>query len=41
MRIEDGWRNCEFTHKGWIKEQSVTGKTAVATDDDKKEDSSK
>lgn len=18
-RIEDGWRNCEFTHKGWIK----------------------
>ena len=41
VRIEDGWRNCEFTHKGWIKEQSVTGKTAVATDDDKKEDSSK
>ncbi len=20
VRIEDGWRNCEFTHKGWIKE---------------------
>lgn len=20
-RIEDGWRNCEFTHKGWIKEK--------------------
>lgn len=19
VRIEDGWRNCEFTHKGWIK----------------------
>ena len=18
-RIEDGWRDCEFTHKGWIK----------------------
>ena len=18
-RIEDGWRNCEFKHKGWIK----------------------
>ena len=21
-RIEDGWRNCEFTHKGWIKAAS-------------------
>ena len=19
VRIEDGWRNCEFSHKGWIK----------------------
>lgn len=19
VRIEDGWRNCEFTHKGWVK----------------------
>lgn len=19
IRIEDGWRNCEFTHRGWIK----------------------
>ncbi|MBD5324768.1 MAG: peptidylprolyl isomerase [Bacteroides sp.] len=23
VRIEDGWRNCEFTHKGWIKEKSA------------------
>jgi hypothetical protein len=22
VRIEPGWRNCEFTHKGWIKEAS-------------------
>ncbi len=22
VRIEDGWRNCEFTHKGWIKEKT-------------------
>lgn len=22
VRIEDGWRNCEFTHSGWIKEKS-------------------
>ena len=21
VRIEDNWRNCEFTHKGWIKEK--------------------
>ena len=20
VRIEDGWKNCEFTHNGWIKE---------------------
>lgn len=20
VRIEDGWKNCEFTHSGWIKE---------------------
>ncbi len=19
VRIEDGWDNCEFTHKGWLK----------------------
>lgn len=19
VRIEDGWRNCDFTHEGWIK----------------------
>lgn len=23
VRIEDGWRNCEFSHKGWIKETST------------------
>lgn len=22
VRIEDGWRNCDFTHKGWIKDSS-------------------
>ncbi|MCM1483615.1 MAG: peptidylprolyl isomerase [Muribaculaceae bacterium] len=22
VRIEDGWRNCEFQHEGWIKEAS-------------------
>ncbi len=22
VRIEDGWRNCEFQHKGWIKDSS-------------------
>lgn len=22
IRIEDGWRNCEFRHKGWIKENA-------------------
>ena len=22
VRIEEGWRNCEFTHKGWIKSAS-------------------
>ncbi len=22
IRIEDGWRDCEFTHKGWIKEKA-------------------
>lgn len=22
VRIEDGWRGCDFTHKGWIKEKS-------------------
>ena len=20
VRIEDGWRNCEFKHRGWVKE---------------------
>ena len=19
VRIEEGWRNCEFEHKGWVK----------------------
>ncbi|MCH5319269.1 MAG: peptidylprolyl isomerase [Paramuribaculum sp.] len=23
VRIEDGWRNCEFIHKGWIKERAT------------------
>ena len=23
VRIEDGWRNCDFIHKGWIKEQAA------------------
>ncbi len=22
VKIEDGWRNCDFEHKGWIKEQT-------------------
>lgn len=22
VRIEDGWRNCEFKHRGWVKESS-------------------
>lgn len=22
VRIEEGWRNCEFQHKGWLKEQA-------------------
>lgn len=22
VRIEDGWRNCDFIHKGWVKEQA-------------------
>lgn len=22
VRIEEGWRNCDFTHKGWIKDSS-------------------
>lgn len=22
VRIEDGWRDCDFTHKGWIKEKT-------------------
>ncbi len=30
VRIEDGWRNCDFTHKGWIKETA----TASSTEDD-------
>lgn len=23
VRIEEGWRNCEFTHKGWLKSASA------------------
>jgi len=26
VRIEDGWRNCDFEHKGWIKEKSSDSK---------------
>lgn len=22
VRVEEGWRNCDFKHKGWIKEAS-------------------
>ncbi len=21
IRIEDGWRDCQFAHKGWIKQR--------------------
>lgn len=28
VRIDENWRNCEFTHKGWIKEKS----SDIATD---------
>lgn len=24
VRIEDGWRNCDFIHKGWVKDQNQT-----------------
>ena len=24
VRIEDGWRGCDFEHKGWIKEGKST-----------------
>ena len=30
VRIEDGWRNCEFTHKGWIKESAKAEPVANA-----------
>lgn len=30
VRIEDGWRNCEFTHKGWIKETAKAEPVANA-----------
>ena len=26
VRIEDGWRNCEFMHKGWVKEKASASK---------------
>ncbi len=26
IRIEDGWRNCDFRHKGWIKDSSTSQK---------------
>ena len=25
VRIEDGWRNCEFEHKNWVKVSSSEG----------------
>ena len=28
VKIEDGWRDCEFKHKGWIKKGSVAAKTS-------------
>lgn len=33
VRIEDGWRNCDFIHKGWIKETAAP-KSAPVTDSD-------
>lgn len=29
VRIEDGWRNCDFTHNGWIKEETSATSRAV------------
>ena len=26
VRIEEGWRNCDFTHSGWIKNEQPSGK---------------
>ena len=26
VRIEDGWRGCDFVHKGWIKARKGDGK---------------
>ena len=33
MRIEDGWRGCEFEHKGWIKKGESKGDAGHATVD--------
>lgn len=30
VRIEDGWRNCDFVHKGWIKETATVTPTDEA-----------
>nr|MDE6304420.1 hypothetical protein [Paramuribaculum sp.] len=31
VRIENGWRNCDFQYKGWIKERSATDAEREAT----------
>lgn len=31
VRIENGWRNCDFQYKGWIKERSATDEEREAT----------
>lgn len=33
VRIEDGWRGCEFEHKGWIKKGESKGDAGHATVD--------
>ncbi|MDE6487823.1 MAG: peptidyl-prolyl cis-trans isomerase, partial [Paramuribaculum sp.] len=33
VRIEDGWRNCEFQHKGWIKDSSTAAPARKPVDD--------
>ena len=30
VKIEDGWRDCEFKHKGWIK-QGANNDTSVSS----------
>lgn len=33
VRIENGWRNCEFQHKGWIKDSSTAAPARKPVDD--------